>query len=55
MGERPLFRPTELRRMVQDWVAAGCAVKIAPDGTIEVTPAPTAKGDTADFIDWGRK
>lgn len=49
------FTEAQIRRAVKDWVAAGCAVKIAPDGTIEVTPAPTAKGDTADFIDWSRK
>lgn len=49
------FKPAELRRMVQDLVAAGCAVRIAPDGTIDIKPAAEAKGDTLDFIDWSRK
>jgi len=57
MGKQtPLgIRSDVLHRMVKDWVAAGCAVTIAPDGTIDVKPAPEAKGDTADLIDWRRK
>ena len=54
MTARP-FTPAQIARAVQEWVAAGCAVKIFPDGTVEVKPATEAKGDDPAHIDWGRK
>ena len=42
------------RKAVAEWVALGCSVKIAPDGTIEVKP-PERDVHEADFVDWSRK
>lgn len=51
-----IIRPDALRRMVAEWVAAGCTVEIEPDGTIRVTPpAPVMRGPDPDLIDWSRK
>ena len=50
------LRPSELRRMVAEWVNAGCTVEIEPDGKIRVTPpAVIARGPDPDLIDWARK
>ncbi len=50
------IRTDALRRMVAEWVAAGCTVEIEPDGKIRVTPpANVQRGPDPDLIDWGRK
>lgn len=50
---KPLMRPSDLRKAVAEWCAMGLAVKVEPDGTIIVTP-PQEKPDTlsAGLIDW---
>ncbi|NGQ91502.1 hypothetical protein G5V65_11395 [Rhodobacter sp. HX-7-19] len=51
-----IIRPDALRRMVAEWVTAGCTVEIEPDGKIRVTPpANVQRGPDPDLIDWGRK
>ncbi|WP_374290110.1 hypothetical protein [Paenirhodobacter enshiensis] len=54
MGERPVFRTLDLRKAVPEWVAKGMAVKIAPDGTVEVRAEKAAPSDDADLVNWSR-
>lgn len=50
----PLRKPAEIRKAVIEWVERGFAVKIAPDGTIDVRPSAEKSGDDPDLIDWKR-
>lgn len=56
-SQAPMFRADVLRRMVNDWLAQGCAVEIEPDGRIKVTPpaATIQRGPDPDFVNWSRK
>ncbi|MER5172642.1 hypothetical protein [Thioclava sp. GXIMD4216] len=37
--DQSIFRPSDLRRAVSEWVTKGFSVRIGPDGMIEVKPA----------------
>lgn len=52
---KPAMRPADLRRAVAEWIALGCAVKITPDGTIDVRPPERQRGEDVDLIDWSRR
>lgn len=55
MGEKPIMRPSELRKAVTEWCAQGFAVKVDTDGSITVTPpAPRQSGDAFDMVDMRR-
>lgn len=55
MAERPIMRPSELRKAVTEWCAQGFAVKVSPDGSITVTPPPVNLGlDRFDMVDMRR-
>lgn len=41
--QQPL-KGAELRKAVTEWTAKGCAVKIGPDGTIDVRPPTMTSG-----------
>lgn len=52
MGEqRPIMRPSDMRRTVSEWAAQGFSVAIEPDGRIVVKPAPPP-GDKVDALTW---
>ena len=56
MGERPLFRPADLRKAVTEWAAQGFTVTVTSDGSITVKPAaPATARDEIDLIDFRRK
>ena len=55
MTDRPIMRPSDIRRAVTEWVAQGFAVTVDRDGRITVQPpAPTGKPDAFDLVDFGR-
>lgn len=54
MREQPVFRTIDLRKAVPEWVAKGMAVKIAPDGTVEVRAENAAPANDADLVNWSR-
>lgn len=51
----PFRKPAEMRKAVTEWVERGFAVKIAPDGTIDVRPTDGKTAEDADLIDWKRR
>lgn len=51
--QRPIMRPSDIRRAVSEWAAQGFAVRVAPDGTISVTPpAARDEGTAFDMLDF---
>lgn len=54
MGEpRPVMRPSELRKAITEWASQGFAVRVEPDGTINVTPPQKHDGsDPFDQLDF---
>lgn len=55
MGERPVFKPADLRRAVAEWAAQGFSVRIDPDGSVIVTPpSPQPPQDPFDLVDLKR-
>lgn len=51
---RPIMRPSDIRRAVAEWTAAGCAVTVHPDGTIRVVPPNATSPDPFDLVDMSR-
>lgn len=52
---KPLMRPSDIRKAVAEWCAMGLAVKVEPDGTIIVTPpAMKQDADAFDMLDLKR-
>lgn len=55
MGERPVFKPADLRKSVTEWAAQGFSVRIDPDGTVTITPpAAQPPQDPFDLVDMKR-
>ena len=52
---KPLMRPSDIRKAVAEWCAMGFAVTVKPDGEMTVTP-PEMKpdADAFDLIDLKR-
>lgn len=54
-SQAPMFRADVIRRMVNEWLAQGCAVVIEPDGRISVTPPAKVTLDDFDLVNMRRK
>lgn len=48
MTARPLFRPSELRKAVIEWTAAGLVVEITAEGGFRITP-PNVQDESDEF------
>lgn len=50
-----ILKPSDIRKMVADWLAAGYTVDLdLSTGKVKVQP-PQGNATDADFIQWGKK
>ena len=51
-----ILKPSDLRKMVAEWLAAGYAVDLdLQSGKVTVAPISTKRGPDPDLVDWSRK
>lgn len=59
MDDKPIMRPSELRKAVTKWCAQGFAAKVERDGSITVTPPPpqvsSGTVQPVDLIQWSKR
>lgn len=53
---KPLMRPSDIRKAVAEWCAQGLSVTLKPDGEMKIEP-PQEQPDTLSdgLIDWRNK
>lgn len=50
---KPIWRASELRKAVTEWVSQGFSVHVSPDGSVQVNPpASTSEQDAFDLVDF---
>ncbi|WP_417816566.1 hypothetical protein [Tritonibacter scottomollicae] len=50
---KPIWRPSELRKAVTEWVSQGFSVKVAADGSVQVNPPSGSNDqDAFDLVDF---
>ena len=51
-----LLKPSDLKKMVAEWLAAGYAVDLdLTTGAVKVRPTQAQSATDADLIQWGKK